>query len=83
MSASRILLIGFGVVLALFLLAGGCVYSGYNQAITYDEAVKSQWAQVENQLQRRFDLIPNLIETVKGVAKQEENFFLVVAYPIK
>jgi LemA protein len=78
-SASRILLIGFGVVVGLFLLAGGCVYSGYNQAITYDEAVKSQWAQVENQLQRRFELIPNLIETVKGVAKQEEKIFLGVA----
>lgn len=79
MSASRILLIGFGVVVGLFLLAGGCVYSGYNQVITYDEAVKSQWAQVENQLQRRFELIPNLIETVKGVAKQEEKIFLGVA----
>lgn len=78
-SASRILLIGFGVVVALFLLAGGCVYTGYNQVITYDEAVKSQWAQVENQLQRRFELIPNLIETVKGVAKQEEKIFLGVA----
>ena len=79
MSASRILLIGFGVVAGLFLLAGGCVYTGYNQVITYDEAVKSQWAQVENQLQRRFELIPNLIETVKGVAKQEEKIFLGVA----
>ncbi|MEC4681969.1 MAG: LemA family protein [Nitrospirota bacterium] len=79
MSAGRILLIGFGVVLALFLVGGGCVYTGYNQVFTYDEAVKSQWAQVENQLQRRFDLIPNLIETVKGVAKQEEKIFLGVA----
>ncbi len=79
MSASRMLLIGFGVVVALFLVGGGCVYTGYNTAITYDEAVKSQWAQVENQLQRRFELIPNLIETVKGVAKQEEKIFLGVA----
>lgn len=79
MSASRMLLIGFGVVVALFFVGGGCVYTGYNQAITYDEAVKSQWAQVENQLQRRFELIPNLIETVKGVAKQEEKIFLGVA----
>jgi len=78
-SASRILLIGFGVVLAFLLVGGGCVYTGYNQVFTYDEAVKSQWAQVENQLQRRFDLIPNLIETVKGVAKQEEKIFLGVA----
>ena len=79
MSASRILLIVLGVVVGFFLLAGGCVYSGYNQVITYDEAVKSQWAQVENQLQRRFELIPNLVETVKGVASQEQKVFLGVA----
>ena len=79
MNASRILLIVFGVVVGLFLLLGGCVYSGYNQVITYDEAVKSQWAQVENQLQRRFELIPNLVETVKGVTKQEQKIFLGIA----
>ena len=79
MSASRILLIVFAAVAGFFLLAGGCVYTGYNKVITYDEAVKSQWAQVENQLQRRFELIPNLVETVKGVANQEEKIFLGVA----
>jgi len=63
----------------MLLTAGGCVYSGYNKAITLDEAVKSQWAQVENQLQRRFELIPNLVQTVKGVAGQEEKIFLGVA----
>jgi len=75
----RILLITFGIILGLLLLTGGCVYSGYNHVIALDEAVKSRWAQVENQLQRRFDLIPNLIETVKGVAKQEQKIFLGVA----
>ncbi len=79
MSASKILLIVVAVIAGLFLLAGGCVLSGYNQAMTLDEGVKNQWAQVENQLQRRFDLIPNLIETVKGVAKQEEKIYLGVA----
>ena len=79
MSTGRIVLIVLGVVLGSLLLGGGCVYSGYNRAITYDEGVKSQWAQVENQLQRRFELIPNLIETVKGVAGQEEKIFLGVA----
>ena len=63
----------------MVLLAGGCVLNGYNRAITLDEGVKNQWAQVENQLQRRFELIPNLLETVKGVAKQEEKIFLGVA----
>ena len=79
MSAGRIVLIIFGVIVVMLLTAGGCVYSGYNKAITLDEAVKSQWAQVENQLQRRFELIPNLVQTVKGVAGQEEKIFLGVA----
>src|SRR5438552_2772372 len=68
------------LVLVVFVLAaGGCVYSGYNRAVGLDEQVKSQWAQVENQLQRRFDLIPNLVETVKGMAGQEKDVFLGVA----
>lgn len=61
------------------LLVGGCIYSGYNKAITLDEQVLSRWAQVENQLQRRYDLIPNVVETVKGVAGQEQKVFLGIA----
>ncbi len=79
MNAGRVVLMIFGGLLILMLMAGGCVYSGYNRAITMDEAVKSQWAQVENQLQRRFELIPNLVNTVKGVAGQEEKIYLGVA----
>lgn len=79
MTTGRVLLTVFGVIVVGMLLAGGCVYSGYNHVITLDEAVKSQWAQVENQLQRRFELIPNLVETVKGVAQQEKDIFLGVA----
>ncbi len=79
MSAGRILLIIFGVILILGLMGGCAVYNGYNQAIMLDEGVKSQWAQVENQLQRRFELIPNLVQTVKGIAGQEEKIFLGVA----
>lgn len=79
MSAGRILLMVFGGIVVLLLLAGGCVYSRYNQAVTLDEGVKNKWAQVENQLQRRFELVPNLVETVKGVAKQEEKIYLGVA----
>ena len=79
MSAGRILLMVFGGLLILILMLGGCVYSGYNQVIEMDEAVKSQWAQVENQLQRRFELIPNLVNTVKGVASQEQKIYLGVA----
>ncbi len=79
MKATRIILIVLGVLVAVFLLAGSSIYSGYNQAVTLDEGVKSRWAQVENQLQRRFELIPNLVQTVKGVAAQEEKIYLGVA----
>ncbi len=51
----------------------------YNRVITMDEQVKSQWAQVENQLKRRYDLIPNLVETVKGYAKHERELFENIA----
>jgi LemA protein len=75
-----------GVLLALLILVallaliiGGCAYHGYNQAIHLDESVKSSWAQVENVLQRRFDLIPNLVETVKGYAAHEKEIFTEVA----
>lgn len=67
------------VLVLLLIVSGGCVYRGYNQAITLDENVKQHWAQVENQLQRRYDLIPNLVETVKGVAAQEQKVFLGIA----
>jgi LemA protein len=51
----------------------------YNKVIAMDEQVKSQWAQVENQLKRRYDLIPNLVETVKGYAKHEKEVFENIA----
>lgn len=50
----------------------------YNKFVSLDETVKGSWAQVENQLQRRYDLIPNLIETVKGYAKQESSVLIAV-----
>jgi LemA protein len=58
------------------LLAGGC---GYNTIQTKDEAVNSAAAQIKTQLQRRADLIPNLVETVKGFARQESTVFIAVA----
>ena len=70
MKASQVVLITLAVIIGGIFLGGGCVYSGYNQAVTLDEAVKGRWAQVEIQLQRRFELIPNLVHTVKGVAGQ-------------
>ena len=49
--------------------------SAYNMFVTQNEQISGQWAQVENQYQRRFDLIPNIVETVKGAAKQEQTVF--------
>ena len=54
----------------------GC---SYNKFVGQEEAVKAQWAQVQNQLQRRNDLIPNLVETVKGYAQHEEGVFKEIA----
>jgi len=65
------------VVIALFSTFS-FVKGTYNSFIALDEAVKASWAQVENQLQRRYDLIPNLVETVKGFAKQEREVFIGV-----
>ncbi len=73
-------LIGCMVVLLLIVIVAVLVLvRGYNKAVGLDEQVRSNWAQVENQLQRRFDLIPNLVETVKGVAEHEEKIFLGIA----
>ncbi|HRZ96488.1 MAG TPA: LemA family protein [Paludibacter sp.] len=60
------------VALAAFIFWG---IGAYNKLVTKDEAVKSQWGNVENQYQRRADLIPNLVETVKGYAKHESSTF--------
>jgi LemA protein len=65
------------IVLAVAVLsADGC---SYNRFVGQEEAIKQQWAQVENQLQRRNDLIPNLVETVKGYAAHEEGVFKEIA----
>ncbi|MDR3324842.1 MAG: LemA family protein [Spirochaetaceae bacterium] len=66
--------IGLGVLAALvFAAVGGCGYytSTYNAMVSKGEAVSGLWAQVENQYQRRLDLIPNLVATVKGYAAHE------------
>ncbi len=59
------------VVLGLLLIVGGWISGQYNGLVREDQEVKTAWSQVENVLQRRFDLIPNLVETVKGYASHE------------
>lgn len=68
-------IIPVGIILVLVVWG----VSKYNMLITQNEVVTTQWAQVENQLQRRFDLIPNLVSTVKGVAGQEQEVFGAIA----
>jgi len=67
------------VLLILALICGGIYISRRNQMVTLNEAVKSDWAQVDVVLQRRADLIPNLVETVKGIAAQEVTVFTDIA----
>jgi len=70
------------VVVVIALLAvwiGGMYIDRRNEMVRKNEAIKAAWAQVDNQLQRRADLIPNLVETVKGFAAQEQSVFGEIA----
>jgi LemA protein len=67
--------IGYFVVMAAVLLVSGC---GYNRIQQQDEGVKAAWSEVINQYQRRADLVPNLVNTVKGFAAQEQKVLIGV-----
>ena len=67
------------VVVALGSTAVASSGCSYNTFVSQEETIKTQWAQVENQLQRRNDLIPNLVETTKGIAQQERDVFGQIA----
>lgn len=69
-------LIIVAVIVVLALLYG---WSSYNGLVTMKESATAQWQQVETQYQRRFDLIPNLVESVKGAMKQEQAVFTAIA----
>src|SRR3954463_16811721 len=60
------------VILAVVLVFGGCACSGYNGMVGKDENVKNKWNNVQSDYQRRADLIPNLVSTVKGAANFEQ-----------
>lgn len=70
----KLTLIMLLIIAPVFL--SGC--GTYNTLVSLDEGLKEAWAQVETQLQRRYDLIPNYVETVKGYAKQEKDVFIKV-----
>lgn len=75
-------LVGCLVVVGILIIIAISIYSwgvrSYNNMVTMDESVKEKWSQVENQYQRRYDLIPNLVETVKGYASHEKETFTAV-----
>jgi LemA protein len=66
------------VLVAVVAVVGLAVAGGYNNLVALDQAVQAQWAQVENVYQRRADLVPNLVETVKGAAAFEKDTFTAV-----
>jgi LemA protein len=74
-----VLLSVVGGLLFIALVLYGWVRSTFNSFVSLDEGVRSAWAQVENQYQRRYDLIPNLVNTVKGYAEHESEVFEKVA----
>ncbi len=74
--------IGCGVLLVVGVIVAGFIMWGvgvYNDIVKLDEAVTASWGQVENQYQRRMDLVPNLVNTVKGAASFEKDTFIAVA----
>ena len=75
---AKIALIILGIILLVVFSFYSFIKGTYNSLVMLDEGVKAAWAQVENQLQRRYDLIPNYVETVKGFAKQEREVFIKV-----
>ncbi len=68
------------IVLAVLVVIGGSWFvSTRNRLVSSQQDIEAAWAEIDNQLQRRFDLIPNLVETVKGYAAQEESIFTQIA----
>src|SRR6476659_2695957 len=67
-----------GAIILIVIIFGTTIAGTYNSLVTLDQAVQSQWAQVENVYQRRADLIPNLVNTVKGAANFEQSTLTAV-----
>lgn len=75
----KIALVILGIILFAVMIFAGAAIKGYNSLTTLRNMVDQQWSQVENNLQRRADLIPNLVNTVKGYAKLEEGVLTQIA----
>ena len=72
-------LVALIIVLVCVLCIFSCCKNTYNSLVNLDEGVSEQWAEVQNQYQRRLDLIPNLVSTVKGYAKHESDVFTQIS----
>ncbi|MCJ7572766.1 LemA family protein, partial [Candidatus Bathyarchaeota archaeon] len=68
-----------GVILVVVLILVALYFSYYNRIRTYENQIDEAWAQIDVQLKKRFDLVPNLVETVKGYASHEKEIFENVA----
>ena len=80
MSKGILAVLGFVGLLFLAVLMAGCSFvSAKNQMVAKDQEVKSKWSEVDVQLERRGDLIPNLVETVKGFTKEENSVYAEIA----
>src|SRR5437016_2396572 len=77
-TGTKIALVVVGAIVLVVLIFGGAIASTYNSLVQLDQATQSQWAQVENVYQRRTDLIPNLVNTVKGAANFEQSTLTAV-----
>lgn len=70
-NSTKKILITVGVIAVVLITLYNCTIGSYNKMVALDEAVPTAWSQVQNQYQRRMDLIPNLVSTVQGYAKHE------------
>src|SRR5580693_7955198 len=68
-----------GLIILIALVAGVSASATYNNLVTLDQAAQAQWGNVQNVYQRRADLVPNLVATVKGVANFEKSTYIAVA----
>ena len=68
-------LVAIGVVVLIVLILGGTAVGRYNQLVTSQERIEAAWSEIDNQYKRRYDLIPQLVNTVKGAADFEKSLF--------
>jgi LemA protein len=71
--------LAMGIIVFIIIIVGAIFWGNYNSLVSKSQAIDGQWAQVETQYQRRFDLIPNLVNSVKGYMTQEKTVFAQIS----